>query len=473
MPFFQKHSSEGDLRTLNDDLIQSHNELLQIFELSSIGMSVVALDGSWIRVNKYLSDMLGYTQEELLKKTFNDVTHHEDRELGLNKIKESLEGKISTFEIEKRYLHKDGRILYVSINSALIRRLDGSPKYFISQTKDITGSKASMNALALSEEKFRLLFERAPIGIAHFDSAGNITMANKVLADILGSTADKVTSLNTLKNLGNEGQRKAFEEALMGRIGHFEGEFTAVTGGRTSYLRTTCAPLFGIDGNVQGGIAITEDITAGKLQEQKLLTSLEEKELLLKEVYHRVKNNLQTIISLLNIQISESVNEEFIESVKETKNRLYAMSKVHEVLCSTGNFVSILLGDYVNNLVRNFDSPRSNFRVDIKRNVSLSVDQTNSLGIIINELITNSIKHNAEKELVISLQFDVSDGGNLIFNYFDNGKGFVKSENIFSNSLGMNLVSMLVENQLEGTINFLNEPGFHIQIEFKINSVSK
>lgn len=474
MPLFlDKTDLPEDPNSLYDELLQSRNELFQIFETSFIGMAIVSLDGKWIRVNKYLCDLLGYSQTELVARSFNDVTHSDDKSLGLNKIAETLAGKINSFEIEKRYIHKDGSIIHVLVNSSVIKHLDGKPKYFVSQTKDITGIKNSMSALRLSEERFRLVFERAPIGLTHFDAAGNIIMVNKVLEDILGSTAEKITKINTRKDIHDPLQKHAFEEALSGRVGHFEGEYTSLTGNKTSFLKATYAPLFDLEGRVKGGIAITDDITLDKVQESKLINSLHEKELLLKEVYHRVKNNLQTIISLLNIQINESRNEEFIENIKETKNRLFAMSKVHEVLCTSDNFVSISLQHYLKNLVSNFEYPNITCNVKMNKDVSLNVDQTNSLGIIINELITNSTKHNPEKGLVITMAFDVAENNEMVFNYSDNGKGMSPSKTIFSDSLGMNLVTMLVENQLDGKLSFVQDKGFHLLIEFIILSSTR
>lgn len=455
-----------DSKALYQELLQSRNELLQIFEASFIGMAILSLDGKWIRVNKYLCNMLGYSQSELVARSFNDVTYPEDKSLGLTKIDEMLSGKIDSFEIQKRYVHRDGRVIHCLLNSSILKHLDGRPKYLVSQMKDITGLKNSMDDLRLSEEKFRLVIERAPIGIAYFDAEGNISMVNKVLEEILGSTAEKITKINSRTDIKNQEQRRAFEEALSGRIGHFEGEYVSLTGNKTSYLKATYAPLYDIEGKVKGGIAITEDITTDKLQESKLVSSLQEKELLLKEVYHRVKNNLQTIISLLNIQVNESTNEEFIQSIKETKNRLFAMAKVHEVLCKSDNFVSISLQEYLRNVISNFDYSNITYDIKMNKDVSLNVDQTNALGIVINELITNSIKHNSEMELLISLNFETTANNEMLFNYFDNGRGLSPSKTIFSDSIGMNLVTMLVENQLDGKISFVQNKGFHILIEF-------
>ncbi len=469
MPFLEKKGGlTSDTTVLHNELRQSHSELLQIFELSSIGMAVVSLEGKWIRVNNYLCNILGYTKEELITKKFNDVTHPDDLALGSNKMKEILEGKLERFELEKRYIHKDGHIIHVLLNSALVRNLDGSPKYLISQTKDITAIKQSLEALSLSEEKFRLVFEKAPIGISHFDNESNITMVNQTLANTLGSDKSKIIGVNARKSIQNIKQKEALETALSGEIGHFEGEYTSTLGGRTSFLKALYAPMFGNRNSVIGAIGIVEDITESKLQEKKLISSLHEKELLLKEVYHRVKNNLQIIISLINIQISESKNEAFIEDLKETQSRLYAMSKVHEVLCKSGDFVSISFTTYINNLIGNFDYPHVEYQLNIEKEVHLNVGQTNSLGIIINELITNSVKHNLGRDILISMSFEVNNTGNAKLNYADNGIGLTKKQSTFSDSLGMNLINILIEEQLEGKITLIDEKGFHVLIEFPL-----
>ncbi|MCC6371739.1 MAG: PAS domain S-box protein [Bacteroidia bacterium] len=464
----KKTKSSESLSSLNSELEQSHSELLQIFELSSIGMAMVSPNGKWINANKHLSEILGYSVKELLSMNFNDITHPEDQAIGTDKIREVLEGKIEQFEIEKRYFHKSGRIIHVAINSSLIRHLDGSPKYFISQTKDITAFKNSLEALRVSEEKLRLLFENAPVGITHFDSNGNITMANQTIADMLGSSVEKILAINTRTNIANNKQREAFEAALNGKIGHFEGEYTSITGGKTSYLKAIYAPLFDKEKKVGGGIGITENITEGKLQEKKLIQSLHEKELLLKEVYHRVKNNLQTIISLINIQINEASNEELIDGMQEIKNRLFAMAKVHEVLCKSETFVSISLTSYITDLLDNLLHPQVKYNLNIATEVTLNVDQTNSLGIIINELITNSIKHNLGHDVIISLNFELMEENKMRLNYLDNGIGITNSKGLISSSLGMNLISLLAEDQLDGRLTLLDDTGFHILLEFEV-----
>ncbi|MDP1801358.1 MAG: PAS domain S-box protein [Bacteroidota bacterium] len=452
------------------DPILSESEMNQLFERSFIGMAVVSLNGRWLKVNTHLCEILGYSKEELLQKTFNDVTHPDDHEIGSSQAKLLIAGEAEHFEIEKRYIHKQGHIVYVLLNSALIKDEKGAPKYFISQTKDISSLKRSVEALRLSEEKFRSIFEKAPIGIAHFNAEGNITTFNKVLMEILGAAKENISKVNTKTDVKDEQHLAALNEALNGRIGTHEGEYRSILSGKSTYLKTIYAPLFGPNGEVIGGTSISEDITSRKLYEERINASLKEKELLLKEVYHRAKNNLQTTISLINIQINESINPELINALQETKNRLYAMSKVHEVLCKADNLDFILLRTYIIDLVSNFAYSKLSYTIDIETSLALNIDQTNALGLILNELITNSLKHNLDKNINISIIIKTTELNTIRFDYSDTGKGISKDiSSLPTTALGMNLVKVLVEEQLDGTMKWSSARGFNTLIEFKAN----
>ncbi|OGS72261.1 MAG: hypothetical protein A2063_02805 [Gallionellales bacterium GWA2_60_142] len=119
----------------------AEKEFRTTFELAAVGVAHVAPDGRWLRVNQRLCDMLGYSREELLNRTFQDITHHDDIELDLDYVQRILSGEITNYSIEKRYLHKDGRIVWGNLTVALVHHRDGSPNYFISVISDITERK--------------------------------------------------------------------------------------------------------------------------------------------------------------------------------------------------------------------------------------------------------------------------------------------------------------------------------------------
>jgi two-component system sensor histidine kinase UhpB len=120
------------------------------FEEAALGMAHVGLDGRWLRINRKLCEIVGYTREELLYMTFQDITYPDDLEADLAHVKELLEGKVGRYSMEKRYIRKDGSLVWVNLTASLLRDSDGDPKYFISVVEDITARKQMEEALARS-----------------------------------------------------------------------------------------------------------------------------------------------------------------------------------------------------------------------------------------------------------------------------------------------------------------------------------
>jgi PAS domain S-box-containing protein len=118
------------------------------FEFAAIGMALVSPEGKWLRVNRSVCDITGYSEAELLERTFQDITHPDDLDLDLANVKKMLAGKIKTYQMEKRYIHKNGSILWVMLSVSLVDNKSGVPLFFIGQIQDITRRKQSDEQLA-------------------------------------------------------------------------------------------------------------------------------------------------------------------------------------------------------------------------------------------------------------------------------------------------------------------------------------
>jgi two-component sensor histidine kinase len=217
-------------------------------------------------------------------------------------------------------------------------------------------------------------------------------------------------------------------------------------------------------------------ITDKNEQLEKLVT---EKEWLLKEVHHRVKNNLQIVMSLLYTQAAHLQNTDAIDAIKDSQNRVQAISIIHQKLYSKSNISTITMSDYANDLIRYlcacYDCKHRNIRFEENlASVNLDISQAVPLGLILNEAITNAIKY-AYDENGGEIRVDgyLTDQKNIVLSIADGGKGLpddlVPAE---SSSLGMEMMKALSK-QLGGNLEIKSNPGVTITIRFKLENQLK
>jgi PAS domain S-box-containing protein len=243
--------------------------------------------------------------------------------------------------------------------------------------------------------------------------------------------------------------------------------------GMARWIELFINPIFDIEGRVSEISLVAHDITEKKIAEKEIIESLKEKEVLLKEIHHRVKNNLQVISSILNLQSSFVKDQRTLEILDESRNRIRTMAIIHENLYRTTNFSSIDFSSYLHNLSTNLissyyvQSGVIHLRTEMQ-NIDLVLDQAIPCGLLVNELITNSIKYafpnHSEGEIFIGLK----EENNLItLNIEDNGVGLPKDFDLLkTDTLGLQLVSTLAE-QLDGEINIVNHNGTKYLITFE------
>lgn len=130
------------------------------FEEAAIGMAHVAVDGRWLRLNRKLCEIVGYSREELLGMTFQDITYREDLDSDLAHVQELLAGRAKRYSMEKRYIRKDGSLVWINLSVALLRDAQGAPKYFISAVEDISARKRMEEAITQSQVELEALVEQ-------------------------------------------------------------------------------------------------------------------------------------------------------------------------------------------------------------------------------------------------------------------------------------------------------------------------
>jgi len=342
--------------------------------------------------------------------------------------------------------------------------------------RDITERKRAERELRESEEKYKTLVEDAPIGIYYSDFNGTFLYGNKRAEEIVGYKREELIgkSYLKLKLLDLKEIGKAIKLLAQNMLGRATGpdEFILNRKDGAKRIVEICTTVITIGGK-QVVLGMVEDITERKRSEKQIQASLREKEVLLKEIHHRVKNNLQVISSLLYLQSKNIEDKETLEIFQESQNRVRSMALVHERLYQSQDLARIDFAEYVRNLAsylfRSYDVNTNVIQLKIKvDDVFLGVDTAIPCGLMINELVSNSLKHAFPdgKEGEIGIELCADDEGQFTLMVRDNGVGFPQDLD-FQNtkSLGLQLVNTLAA-QLEGTIELDRSGGTAFEMTF-------
>ncbi|MBE9114663.1 PAS domain S-box protein [Lusitaniella coriacea LEGE 07157] len=169
-------------------LQDSEQRFKNAFETAPIGMYLVSLKGQLMQVNPSVCRILGYSESELLARTFQEITHPEDVEIDLRYVRQLLRGKRPRYHVEKRYVHKNGQIVWALLSVSLVRDVQQQPSYFICQIQDITARKETEEALRASERRYATLTKMSPAGIFRTDPQGNYSFVNDRWCQMTGLT---------------------------------------------------------------------------------------------------------------------------------------------------------------------------------------------------------------------------------------------------------------------------------------------
>jgi PAS domain S-box-containing protein len=337
-------------------------------------------------------------------------------------------------------------------------------------------------ALENSEKKFRRLYESDLIGI-FFSDMNTVWDANDAFLSMIGYSRDDLEkgSISWQKITPPEwasSDKKWIDELLVrGSCTPFEKEYIHKNGSRVTILNGAAL----LETDPPSWISFTLDVTERKKMTALIEESLAEKEILLKEIHHRVKNNMQVISSLLFLQSQMAKDESVQMLFKESQNRIRSISLVHEQLYQSHNLSTIEYGAYLKKMfIPLFES----FKVDVRRvtitievpTVMISIDKAVPCSLIVNELLSNSLKHAFPegKSGKITIDFSLNpETGMYLLEYHDNGVGIPQDLDLKNTgTLGMSLLFGLTR-QLSGTITRLEGEGTHFMIVFPSGPIKK
>ncbi|MEG3902949.1 PAS domain S-box protein [Microcoleus sp. B4-D1] len=589
--YFGVQRDISDRKKAEATLRDSEERFRATVEQAAVGITHPDATGRYLRVNQKFCEIVGYSASELLSRTWMDVTYPEDIDADLEQNKKLFAGKIDSFKMEKRLLHKDGTVVWVNITVSLIKEPLSGAIYNVVVTEDISDRKKTEAALKESEERFRQLAENIesvfwmvnvqPQEIIYispayakiwgrscadlyaygrfftesfhpedrdrviatftkqmesekdieyriFRSDGQIrwirarafpirNQAGQVYR-IVGIAEDISESKQAEKTIRESEERfrqlaeniqdsvwlmsaeftdllylspayeqiwgrsreelyadplkmmewvhpedKILLEEAMGRV--LQGESTNteyrifLPDGTIRWVCDRAFPIYDESGKIYRIAGICEDISDRKLTDARIQAALREKEVLLKEIHHRVKNNMQVISSLLQLQAQYIEDEATLTLFEESQTRIHSMALIHEQLYQSEHLDRIALSPYVENLVANlyqsFGCGNTSIKFNLKVDpIYLNIETAIPCGLIINELVSNSLKYAFISSLAgeISINFNEINNSQFHLTIQDNGRGFTANfdwEN--TETLGLRLVKMLAY-QLEASI---------------------
>jgi PAS domain S-box-containing protein len=258
-------------------LRESEERFSNAFELAPIGMALVALDGRWLKVNRAICVLVGYSEAELLTRTFQEITHPDDLAADLDCVRRLLAGEIRFYEMEKRYIHARGHLITVLLDVSLVRDGQNQPLYFISQIQDITERKQAEESLRLLNSAVEQSTESVIITDAELNLPGpKILFVNRAFTQMTGYAAAEVLG-NTPRMFQGPRTDKAVLKRLRRNLEDgemFAGEtINYRKDGKEFDLEWQIAPIRDAGGKITHFVGIERDITARKKLENQLVQS--------------------------------------------------------------------------------------------------------------------------------------------------------------------------------------------------------
>ncbi len=317
-------------RKLDDEALNvSETRFRNAFEHSAIGIALVSPDGRWLKVNRRVCDIIGYDEGDLMRMTFQDITHPADLDTDLDFVRRLLAGDIDTYEMEKRYIHKDGRVVWVLLAVSLVRDAQGAPLHFISQIQDITERRYSEHQLRESAAMLARSQELAHVGSWKLDIATDRLVWSDEVWRIAGheprSLPDNPKAFWRFIHPDDRPRVfDAYSASIQNGSNGFEIEHRVVRSptGEVRHVRGQCLHERDADGHIVQSIGIVQDITDGKRTEAYLQTSatllalLSDRDLALPDVLQRTARILkeQTGLDAVGIRIREGEDYPYVGS---------------------------------------------------------------------------------------------------------------------------------------------------------------
>lgn len=437
----------------------------------------------------------GYEISEIVEKNIYDFIHVDDRERVLEFQVKKAKNEGMPDDLIFRIINKNGHLVFVKLIS-ITSVWEEKPASFIC-IKNITDKKLHDLIIKKSEYLLLAIIDNLPDPTLVIDVNSKVYLWNKALENLSGVTSkDMIGKDGYERAIPYFGYKKPMLLDLMLKsdtenqkeYDFFQrtddiliaGRFLSSKDGKNFHVWVTSSILFDIKGNIIGVIESFRDMTDIRDSENKIKTLVRDKEILLKEIHHRVKNNLQLIQSMLNIQLQYVKDPEAADVFKDSLSRIETMTMIHNELYKHTIYADIDFGIIIPKIIDNLRSMYKKQEINIKievEEIHLGIDDAIPCGLILNELVSNCLKHAypiGKKGLILIKLFIDSNTQRCHLSVQDDGlglpTGFEFSEK--TNSFGLLMVKLLSK-QLGGTIKLNSLNGTEISMVFPLKIPSE
>jgi PAS domain S-box-containing protein len=493
-----------ELEMQNEELLNTQLKLnasrqryFNFYDMAPVGYCTISEKGLILEANFTVATLLGITREALVRQPITRFIHREDQNIYYLRCKQLLNahsasrqssapaipGQTGVSEAcELRMVKSDGTIFWAHLLETAAKDDEGAPVISI-MISDISERKSVEEVLRLSEERFRKLFERhSAVKLVIDPDTGNIVDANEAAAQFYGWPLEELKRMRIqqIHLLPSEAMKAEMEKAASLESGRFEFRH------RRADNSIRDVEIFSNRIEIAGKsllYSIVHDISERKRAEASLRESeealrrlLSQKEMLLKEVHHRVKNNLQVISSLISLQTDKLPDENARGGLRDVRDRVQTITLVHEMLHQSDDLAQLDFAEYAASLLQYLWRAHGAAAEKVRLSLSMAplmlpADAAVPCGLILNELISNAFKHafpGGDGEIAVTLTHDPAAGA-VCLRVRDNGVGLHADFNWRqSGTLGLPLVQMLA-NQIHGSVQSVTGSDLGSGTEFRIN----
>lgn len=474
-----------DYKQAQDALRESESRYRLLTANISDLISLTDVDGHYVYLSPSHERVLGYSLEERRAMVHFTLIHPDDVERAAAALRQAETESVQN--VQYRVRRKDGVYIWLEANINIVHDETADEPRLLraSISRDITDRKQAEHALAESEAKFRSFVENANDVIITLSPQGELLYISPMWETVKGFSADGLVGTSFVSLVHPDDMPSALEALqtiVISKETHSGLVYRSTYGdGSWHWFAANGAPIIDGAGNVTAILVTVRDITRDKTAEhamqatlRRLEQALANNDLLMKELHHRVKNNLAIIASLLVLQARGLKDDTAKHALRESRTRIVAMSEIHALMYRQDSSKNIAFHDYLASLVERME--RSFGRLNgigfsfASPEVDVTFDQAIPLGLIINELLTNATKYafdenHANPHVDITVALD--DG--LTLTVTDNGVGLADDKALeTSDSLGMTVIHALTD-QLGGQVSFQNRPTSDVGLQVTLH----